>query len=120
MEFSSPKNKNSYIFSKNIFSYISGENFESLKILIFLFIFSVYLERTFQTHSQRKKLLILFLIKKQNFFKLKYFLIMIIKRFCFFSFYNIFFNTQPDYFLHLLRDFCKVNNHIVAFFLFLL
>ena len=66
----------------------------------------------FKHKRKRKKFLILFLIKKQ------YFLVMIIK--WFFSFYIILFYTQPVCFFHLLRDFCNVHNHIVAFFLFLL
>ena len=40
------------------------------------------------------------------------------KRF-FFSFYNIFFYTDPVYLFHFLRDFCNVHDNIVAFFSFL-
>ena len=38
----------------------------------------------------------------------------------FFSFSNIFFYTQQAFVLHILRDFCNVHDHIIAFFRFLL
>ena len=58
-------------------------------------------------------------IKKKLFFsKLKYFFIIIIKRF--FSFYNIFFYTQQAFVFHFLRDFFNIHDQIVAFFLSLL
>ena len=59
---------------------------------------------------QKKRVSYTFPNKEAKFSKLKYFLIIIIKRF--FSFYDIFFYTQPVDFLHLLRDFCNVHDHI--------
>ena len=71
-------------------------------------------EVTFQASSV--KIFSTFSYKKEKFSKLKYFLIIIIEHF--FSFYIIFFYSQPVYFFHLLRDFCNVHDHIVAFFFF--
>ena len=67
---------------------------------------------------RKSKLFYTFPYKEAIFSKLKYFLIIIIKRF--FSFYNIFFfYTQQAFVFHLLRDFCNVHDdHIDAFFSF--
>ena len=89
-----PTLKKILAFQEMELSYISGGNLQSLKIKNF-YIFS---------HKEAK------------FSKLKYFLIIITWHF--FSFYNIFFYTQKAFFFLLLRDFCNVHNHSVAFFFF--
>ena len=69
------------------------------------------------THTHTQKVSYIFSYKEAKFSKLKYFLIIVIKRF--FSFYITFFYTQPVYFFNL-KDLCNIHNHIVAFFLFIL
>ena len=97
-----PRNEN---FQRQAYetSYISGENLKVLKI-----------KNMFFKHKRKKKVSDTFPCKEAKFCNLKYFLIILIKGF--FSFYNIFFYTQPVSFFHLLRDICNINNHIVAFF----
>ena len=53
------------------------------------------------SHTYTAKVSYTFPYKEAKFSKLKYFIIIIIKRF--FSFCNIFFFTQPVYFFHFLR-----------------
>ena len=100
-----------------IFSYVSNIK----KLLIFfqkkavlIFREKETLKNFFMSHKTEN----LKNFPSSKFSKLKYFLIIIIPYF--FSFYNIFFNTQQAFVFHLLRDFCSVNDHIVDFFLFLL
>ena len=63
---------------------------------------------------QDQKLFVLFLSKKQKI--LKHFLVIITWQFL--SLHNFFSYTQQAFFFPLLRDFCNVHDHIVAFFLF--
>ena len=120
--------KMSFIFSKESFYFISWNRNPPKKFNIFqetdIFYFSgngksekrlIIQEVTFW--AWKLKHFYTFPYKKEKLSKLKYFLIVIIKHFS--SFYNIFFYTQPVYCFHLLRDFCNVQDHIVAFFLFL-
>ena len=97
--------KKSYIFSKESFSYISG-NRNSKKLPIY---------QRVTCKASKSKTVCTFPYKDAKFSKLKYFFTIIIK--CFFSFYNIFFYTQEAFVFHLLRDSC---NHIATFFLLLL
>ena len=108
MELSSPTLKDFWYFWRNL---------QTLKIKCFLYFFLHFLfvgRELFKHKHKGKKFFIPFFIQ---FSKLKYFFIIIIKRF--FSFYNIFLYAPPVYFFHLLKDFCNVHNLIVAFFLFL-
>ena len=73
------------------------------------------LRENFWNISKKNKLFYTFPYKEVKLSKLKYFLI-IIKRY-FFTFYNIFFHTQPVYSFHLLRNFCNLY-HIATFFFF--
>ena len=69
----------------------------------------------------KRKLFLYFGKRKPSFSyfsKLKYFLIITIKRF--FSFDNIFFYTEQAFVFHLLREFYNVLDHILTFFLFIL
>ena len=72
----------------------------------------------FRIAKEIKKVSYTFPHKEAKSYKLKYFPVIITMYY--FSFYNLFFFcTQPIYFFHLLRNFCNVHDHIVAFFLFL-
>ena len=82
------------------------------------FTFFVCWGRTFQLQVQKKRISYTSLYKDAKFSGLKYFLIIVIKRF--FSFYSLFFYTQQATIFHLLRDFCYVQDHIVALPLFLI
>ena len=66
--------------------------------------------------KSKEKISSTFSYKEAKFSKLKFFLIIIIKRFS--SFYNDFFYTQPVYFFRPLRDFCNAHDHFVAFIYF--
>ena len=124
-----PRSKNEKNFSEKTFcilrnetfqthayktSYISGGKLQNLKIK--KFVFFVCLKRCFKMQIQKKKLSYTFSYKEANFSKLKYFVIIIVRRF--FSFYNIFFHTQQAFLFHLLRDFCNVHDRIVGFVFF--
>ena len=89
--------------------YISGNrNFK--KLIIFQEV----------TFGARKSIIFCtFPYKDAKFSKLKYFFIIIIKRFFSFSNILLFFYTQQAFVFHVLNDFCNFHDHIVAFFLFL-
>ena len=101
---------------KNVFSKL---NMESLKIKNFSYFSHIFclLRKNFSNISKKEKSekSYTFSCKESKFSKVKCFLVIMIRHF--FSFYNIFFYTSPVQFFHLLRDFCKIRNHIVCFFL---
>ena len=105
MELSSTTLKKFLIFPKMELS-----SYKIRKLLLFPFTFFFWIQ------VQKKNVSYTFHYKEAKFSKLRYFLIMIIKRF--FSFYNTSFYTQPVYLIYLLKYFCNVHDDIVAFFLF--
>ena len=81
-----------FIFQKTKLSYTSGSNF------------------------LRSKMFYTFSYREAKFSKSKYFLIIIIQHFS--SFDNAFSYTQQAFAFSLVRDFCNVHDHVVAFFFF--
>ena len=127
----SQKKSFSYIFSKNsparsslspqkatlkkflIFSQKSPQFFwngNHEKILMFQ---ETELSYILGSNFPRSHFFYTFSFKEVKIFKLKYFLIIIIRHF--FSFYIIVFYTQQAFVLLHLRDFCNVQNHVDIF-----
>ena len=128
--FQSSKKKKKKPFWKNIL-YLVKWNFLALSLKNFLYFrrvlakpenqkfnFFGLLWENFSIWAQKKEVSYSSPYKGEKSSKLKYFLIIITKRF--FSFYIIFSYTQQAFAFHLLRDFCNVHNHISLFFLFFL
>ena len=96
--------RNFLIFSQKFFCYISGnETLKRKRLKRELakpenqkFQIICLLREDFSNICAKEKSFLYFLYKEAKFSKLKYFLIIVIKRF--FSFYNICFYTQPVYF----------------------
>ena len=113
--------KISDIFSKESCSYISGNGNPRKLILQEVTFWTLKKFLIFQEvtcKAWKSKTSYTFSYKETKFCKLKYFPIIILKRF--FSFFNIYFYTEQAFVFHLLRNFCNVHDHTIAFFPFLL